>query len=974
MDFSVTVVKDSIKNVLFYNGGILYSSGSMLHGVVTCKFDAPIHRIKIHKDFLVISLLKELIILQGNRPIFKMKFNDWILDFNVGETVLVLFAHNYVKEFSMKMELLNFKKSKRFLLYSGLLVGDHWDRLIIFSGTIFNGIQVWNTENHSVFLSGHEGVIFHMHYRDGLLASCSDDRTIRIWQVENLIKNFDLKGNKALDNKGDNLSIVNDNGIRSYQLFGHQGRVWKCMIYEKYFISVSEDATCKFWDKASYECIASFHGHGSKNVWSFDFDPNKSILVTGGGDGGIKIWDVDPGNCSESVIHQMCNTKGLTKALRNNLVESSGIFCEEPKTFCLIDMKTVVVLTSKGNFILYCRDQDPTCIYSHKMFGSSPILAKYDKRLFATNMFGQLLIFDHTIQAAKVFQICSVKICGLFVVENNIFIFCGENMHLAWLRFENQSLYFVNYLQLPKHFFVVELKYDASLNAICIGSRKGAFCFFDLGKTSANQCLIDGDIFKLDLLPINPSLVYRHLHSTDAVTCIIMEKDSKSDNILIHSVGRDGMYVQSIISKQILNDTSTEESENEISLVKQHKTLISKGWLEKILKVNGETLILGFYAKQFFIFNETKNIEEFTINCGGGHRAWDIIISNDLLFGYYKHKCIYNVYKKPTIQREFLESFHVLDAKAVDICQLNGQQVLITGGEDGVLMFHLLGSFKRIGICKEKLGSIKSLVWKEGFLFTGGSQEELIIWKVLPILENDMLSRVACIRITQVPFWGDEVEIRVMSVSVLIIDGIFYIFSGNSDGSCRLYTFNPLNNLLNHVYETLEHIRCVLKTDAVHYNGQYLFLSGCTGGKLFVWKLLENGQLTRLHCFSLLQNGFKSIHTKIFKDYLQILVGGDDNSTVVLQMHNGFHYIFKNFTAHSSSVTGCFQSEKYLYTISVDRRLNQLVLSPDGSLTLTSSKILDIPDLADMAVLDSKGNLTLACVGHGLTICKIIEN
>ncbi|KAJ3326726.1 WD repeat-containing protein 6, partial [Kappamyces sp. JEL0680] len=66
--------------------------------------------------------------------------------------------------------------------------------------------------------------------------------------------------------------------------------------------SISEDASCRVWDVKSQACLACWEGHGSRHVWSFAVDPQEKVLVrvprlrykaTGGGDGGIRLWDLD---------------------------------------------------------------------------------------------------------------------------------------------------------------------------------------------------------------------------------------------------------------------------------------------------------------------------------------------------------------------------------------------------------------------------------------------------------------------------------------------------------------------------------------------------------------------------------------------------------------------------------------------------------------------------------------------------------
>jgi WD40 repeat protein len=857
------------------------------------------------------------------------------MDVLINSTIIVLFAHNFIQEYTLEKTLVNEKHSTAYLLYSGLLTGDKWEDLKIFAGTIFNGILYWNTtDDNRYYLKGHEGVIFNMDYVENVLVSCSDDRSIRVWNLAT----GEINGDLVLD-------------CTSVELLGHLGRVWKCSIYKNYYVSISEDATVKVWNK-QYELVSSFRGHGSKNVWSFDFDEEKLLILSGGGDGGIRLWDLGAESVVENVIHQgAVAKKPKTKKIKavdeetNNekekdgskvekvieLITPSNPFNEEPKTFSFINKSTQIVLTSVGNFIEYSSTKEPNVIHTDRRFGSSPILKTSENTIFCTNTTGQLLIKPQN-ENAFVFDVSNEKICNFFVFGNNIFIFTKEDSDLIWLEFKGNNIIERNRFILPKHFFIMEISFLDEI-CLCIGSRKGAFAYYDLKLNSTEA-----------------TLVHRHLHSTDAVTSITLQ--SHDNKLIIQSVGRDGMYVQSIIKS------------NKFTI--QHSTRISKGWLEKIQN----NLIFGFYQKKFLIFNLlTLNIE-FSYSCGGGHRIWDLLIDDKIVFGFHKQKKIINVVKEITIGTVVLEAFNVLDTKACHHFYLD-VDLVVTGSEDGILQFHTIDGFKRVGICKERLSSIKSIVSKDSFLFTGGAQEELIVWK----LEYD--GGLKCKRVAQIKKWGDGVENRVMSISVEKVDDIYYIISGNSDGSVRLYTFDTVE--IKEIGCDFKHGRCVLKTDSIVLDGIVLFMTGCTGGKLIFWKLVDDN-IVFIGVASVLQNGFKSLCSAMIDGVVNVFMGGDDNSVVLLQISGTFtsesleYKCIRSEDAHISSVSGVYIGDKYLYSCSVDQTLNKYLVD-NGELKKMEIINLDIKDIAMMDVKRKRNrdSLHFVCVGHGLQMFELEE-
>ncbi|KAI8899864.1 WD40-repeat-containing domain protein [Globomyces pollinis-pini] len=209
-----------------------------------------------------------------------VEFRDWIQCARVlsDGTIAILYSHNFLELWDLNSGLLkSVSLEVRCMLYSGDIFGTSWNTLNVASGTIFNTVLIWSPiDNQNGVarvqqrLNGHEGVIHGVRFNsDGsMICSTSDDRTVRIWKLT-----------------GDVLSPM--------VLYGHLGRVWKADFVSNYIISISEDATCRVWNPNDGNCIECFSGHGSKHVWSFAVNnETNSILATGGGDCGIRLWDL----------------------------------------------------------------------------------------------------------------------------------------------------------------------------------------------------------------------------------------------------------------------------------------------------------------------------------------------------------------------------------------------------------------------------------------------------------------------------------------------------------------------------------------------------------------------------------------------------------------------------------------------------------------------------------------------------------
>jgi WD40 repeat protein len=113
-----------------------------------------------------------------------------------------------------------------------------------------------------------------------LLASCGDDRTIKLWDL----------------NRGECLKT----------LWGHQGWVQSIAVSpdSNMLASGSHDYTVKLWDWRSGECLQTLEGHIHR-VKTVAFSPQGDLLASGSDDHTIKLWEVATGVCLCTLVgHQ----------------------------------------------------------------------------------------------------------------------------------------------------------------------------------------------------------------------------------------------------------------------------------------------------------------------------------------------------------------------------------------------------------------------------------------------------------------------------------------------------------------------------------------------------------------------------------------------------------------------------------------------------------------------------------------------
>ncbi|HBW58459.1 MAG TPA: hypothetical protein DEF27_11915 [Oscillatoriales bacterium UBA8482] len=68
--------------------------------------------------------------------------------------------------------------------------------------------------------------------------------------------------------------------------------------------SESDDQTIKIWDIQTGECLQTLQGHRNK-VRSIAFSPDGQFLVSGSEDKTVRLWDLDTGKCVHTLLgHQ----------------------------------------------------------------------------------------------------------------------------------------------------------------------------------------------------------------------------------------------------------------------------------------------------------------------------------------------------------------------------------------------------------------------------------------------------------------------------------------------------------------------------------------------------------------------------------------------------------------------------------------------------------------------------------------------
>ena len=229
----------------------------------------------------------------------------------------------------------------RSILYSAHVIWLQDGRGLVAAGTVFGEVLLWSfSTNHSTFFSkkvvpgrlhhtftGHEGSVFgvqiseeavasNVGYFKRVLASCSDDRAIRIWDISDLehCATQDEVQGTANGRSSEHWSdeIQSKTSLCLATVSGHSSRIWGLRFLYHHvnawrLMSYGEDSTAQVWQlglnpsaresskKSDPQALflrhlSTYSFHSGKNIWAVatDLEPDVGLKIcSGGADGRI---------------------------------------------------------------------------------------------------------------------------------------------------------------------------------------------------------------------------------------------------------------------------------------------------------------------------------------------------------------------------------------------------------------------------------------------------------------------------------------------------------------------------------------------------------------------------------------------------------------------------------------------------------------------------------------------------------------
>ncbi|KAI9596922.1 WD40-repeat-containing domain protein [Syncephalis fuscata] len=811
-------------------------------------------------------------ILQMEKNIWQ--FCDWILDAQwiYAEDdkncerdpvqLAIIYAHNFVEIWSYpeQKRLNRIYCEEKCLLYAGRFYGHHLSTLKLAVGTVFNKVLLWSLLSElddrtdctvDIQFTGHEGVVFKIRFSpDGQqIASVSDDRTICIWALN--------KPSKPL-----------------MTLFGHQARIWDCQFIDDLLISVSEDCTCCVWkmeeNREDARRIAIWDGHYSKNAWCLSVNPSRSLVVTGGDDGGVRLWSlaslkqqmIDSSDEMQSVALPESSQYCLGKTLSDNMASKESI-----RNFVYIEPNKMVVSTFSG-YILHHSLLEDTWRYvyhSDTLISYCMMTASPDGSfLVCGSISGQLTLLsvDNKQKSSLQWQPHTEKIFEIFILQlhNNKSIY--EILSITWLgdlvwyRYNACTSTLTPWARMapPPYTVTVSVDFDSTTQLLVCGSREGALLIYDMSTIQLDDIKDQEDNSKdiESISVVKPVWELRRSHGRNAVTSVVFRRTDTAE-LTVWTTGRDGAYAQWRVHYDQNNDSTTTAAaaaaaaavSNEERSVKMERIFyskVTKGWLENIYFMGNELLLGGFFQKRFFLYNETRHYEMLSVACGGAHRRWRFLIQNAKLentaFAFMRmekvfvHKVAQSAISQPPPKLQ--PNFHGREVRTTQWINTTKDPILLSGGEDGYFSNHPCET-RLIPYCRVKAHSsvIRASALDNdsspSLLVTCGGADELRIWRISNAHSSFMESTlnttdqptISIHEVSSCPTTSDAFEIRIMDVclfplshfptlSEININISHIIITVCSDGYVRIWGFSITDKSWQCIAQSNAHGQCVL--------------------------------------------------------------------------------------------------------------------------------------------------------------------
>lgn len=906
----------------------------------------------------------------------EFQISEWIISsaFQNDKTFLVLDFHNnvYQIEFTyfnneFELELKTKKQCKtKSLLYSGTIKLMNDEKIIIACGTILNSILLWDFDTEEIIniFKYHNGSIFDIKFSFSgkFFATCSDDRSIVLYDFINQKK----------------IAVG----------WGHNSRIWNLNFFKMNdenikILSVGEDCTARIWtflpNQTLLKQIAIFENcHSGKNIWSSDLDnTNLNLFVTGGADGSIKLHDL---NFNHHIQHEI---NSLTLKNDNSLLQKD----ETIKCFFLIKKKKNVLIFSTSKNNLYCfnyNENKLTKLNYQESVGFGRILMI--KGLVNHNLI--FLLFENG--SLKILKLENFNKLKIFEMDhffddkklNNIFVDFNDIknvFHLLLIYNHKITLYFVY------TFCFNEEKIQSLGLKQLLHPKLNKFTIKCVAFDSLNNWIILGskysDILVYNLNNIDKELkpFFFRLPKDYGISSIkILQK--KKNNLVVLIIMKSTYYMYLSINCQTYE------------ILHFNKTL--KGFVVDGFQKNNDLILVGFKAKTFFLWNETKQVEIISIDCGGVNAKWLFQESFDYQwlfdFVFLKNSSLFLICSKERFLNNGIlnEGIHGKEIRSVDISEEfyhDSFHIMLTASEDTSIKICKLysnGTIKVVWTIKKHVSGLQKIKFINNNYFAScAAKDEFIVWKLLFDSNNTpFVSEFFNLKPTTF-----EMSLRIMDFDFFKFDSGFIFSTVYSNSNIKVWYLNIIKKQSFIFIDDFYSICCILNVKFLFFEERIFLLITATNGYISIWEITDhiynNDFLSKsklndsIVCKKLHQNGIKSLYVQKNTNFYTIITGSDDSSLTLSKLiyDNAkiqYELLYKYQNASTSTITSIMKINNDSVIVTSLDQIVRVWTHKNNDLKCISAKNVEIADIGCVATKKIQNDLFIIICGLGLCVWK----
>lgn len=593
---------------------------------------------------------------------------------------------------SLNISISELTASSRSILYSAHLLWESTNCILVAAGTAFGEIMYWSwnksaqgealSQIHQVFL-GHEGSIFDVRISKELqrgccgslkrvIASCSDDRTIRLWDVSNADINADGQaGDLGTDaqrtrHTGFSVAAADVQPETPHCLaigWGHTSRVWRVRFLDSSpcdgalgLLSAGEDATSRTWKLvastvkgSNLPCILEQTNcsayHNGKNMWSIAAyrQPTGSVrVVCGAADGKLTthpLLGADQRTNGEDTTAAEYTLQDLL-----HMAEPSVAPKDAPKpgkapkkgdsirSYCFISSRTFLLVTNSGKILIESFRSDTKSSLQNGLTTSALVdqledLSGYSTCIgnstheiaFLAGTKGNIYMYSAKDSTLKDIHTITGKVGSLFVSE--VRSAEGHKQLALLIMLVGQKCSQLLFIDTPTassqpSLSVVSVPISETLTGSTIASMSlrnthpGTLTLL-LGfrRGSIGLYTIPQDTSEAEATLFR---TIEKVHGDETVTAMMFRALPESPSVgYLYSVGRDGCLVVQFVD--LIRNIVTPV---------HNLTLPIGPNIEDLYVHQGRLLVHGFSSKKWVLYDITTEEEIMGVETGGAHRSW----------------------------------------------------------------------------------------------------------------------------------------------------------------------------------------------------------------------------------------------------------------------------------------------------------------------------------------------------------------